>query len=130
MTKLLNVVSTGSQSGHRNLTTGIGGVRTGYERCAGTVTVNTELPTGQILTVFRFLGQTQIAGVQLVVEADRSSATCRDGDLLRIGAGAVILSADVAVRMSNLLNIVGAGEQAGNGDLTTGIGGMRTRDQG
>ena len=54
--KFLNVVSTGSQSGHRNLTAGIGGMRTGYQGRTGTVTVDAELPSGQVLAVFRFLG--------------------------------------------------------------------------
>ena len=72
MADFLYVVGACREAGNGNLTTGIGGIGTGYQRGAGAVAVNAELPSGQVFAILRSLGQTQVASIQGVVEADRS----------------------------------------------------------
>ena len=123
---LLNIVGAGEQAGDGDLTTGIGGMRSGYQGRTGGVRVDTELPAFYVLTILGSLGQTQIATIQLIGEAHRCGAVCTDRDSLGIGTGTIILGIDTAVRVTGFLYIVGARNQAGNRDLAAGIGGMRT----
>ena len=129
MTDFLYVVGSGIQAGNGDFTTGIGGMRTGHQRSTGRVRINTELPTFQVLAIFRCLVQGQAASVQFIAETDRGSAVCRDGNLLGIGAGTVILSANAAGGVTDLLDVVGTGFQTSNGDLAAGVGSMRTGHQ-
>ena len=130
MSNLLNVVGTGLQTGNGDLAAGISDMGTRHKRCAGAVAVDTELPSGEVFTILRSLGQTHIAGVQLISEAHRSRAACGDGNLLGICTGTIVQRIDAAVRMAQFLNVVGSGRQAGDGNLTAGIGGIGTGNQG
>lgn len=129
MTDFLYVVGSGIQAGNGDFTTGIGSMRTGHQRSTGRVRINTELPSFQVLAIFRCFGQRQAASVQLIAEAYRCSAVCRDGNLLGIGAGTVILSANTAGGVTDLLDVVGTRFQTSNGDLAAGVGSMRTGHQ-
>ncbi len=87
MPQLLHIVSAGGKSGDGNLSAGICGMRPRNQRGAGRIGVNPELPAGQVLAVLGGFGQADGAGVQLVIEADRSGAAAGDGYLLRVGTG-------------------------------------------
>ena len=107
MANLLNVVGTGFQTGDGDLTTGISGMGARHKGCAGTVAVDTKLPSGEVLTILGGLSKTEVTGVQLIGEAHRGRAACGDGNLLRVGTGAIVQRIDAAVRMAQLLDVVG-----------------------
>ena len=66
MADFLYIVGACREAGNGNLTTGIGGIGTGYQRGAGAVAVNAELPSGQVLAILRSLGQTQVAQIRRI----------------------------------------------------------------
>ena len=129
MTDLLDVVGTGFQTSNGDLAAGVGSMRTGHQRGTGRVGVNAEFPAIQVLAVLCSFGQAQAAGIQLVGKADRGCTTCGNGYFLRVATGAVVQRIDAAVRMAQFLDIVSTRRQAGNGDLTTGVGGIGTGNQ-
>ena len=88
---------------------GRGERRTGYCIGTGSVKVKADFPTAQILAGVGFLYQLNASGFQLVIETDRSGTTCRNGNLLRIGAGTGIQSIDTAVVVADLFDIIGTG---------------------
>ena len=66
MADFLYIVGACRETGDGDLTTGIGGIGTGYQRGAGAVAVNAELPSGQVLAILRSLGQTQVAQIRRI----------------------------------------------------------------
>ena len=130
MTNFLDIVGAGFQTSDRDLTAGISGMRSGHEIAAARIRIDAEFPTLKIFTILCSFCQTQIASIEVVCKANRCSVTCGDGDLLGIGAGAVIQCIDAAVRVSDFLHIVSSCRKAGDGDLATAVGSIRTGNQG
>ena len=126
MTDFLDVICTGSNAGHRDLTVSIGGMRAGHQSAAGCVRINAELPAGQVLIVFRCFRKRQVALIELVHECNGSSTTSGDRDLLGVGAGTDILGIDRRIGMTQFFHVISAGGQTGNIDLTGGTSSMRT----
>ena len=87
MPDFLDIVGAGGKPGDGNLTAGVCTVQSRNQCGAGGIGVNPELSAGQVLAVLRVFGQADGAGVQLVIEADRSGAAAGDGYLLRVGTG-------------------------------------------
>ena len=127
MPQLLDIIGTGGKFGDGNFTAGIGAVRPRNQRGAGGIGVNPELSAGQVLAVLRVFGQADGAGVQLVIEADRSGAAAGNCYLLGIRAGTGVQSVDGTVGVPQLLHIVSASGQPGNGNLAAAVGGVRSR---
>lgn len=101
----------------------------GYTSCAGRIRIKPDLPAAQIFTCVRSLDQLHAACIQLVCEADGGSSAAGNGHRLRVGAGTVVQGIDCAVRMPDLLNIVGSGCQPCDGDfpLVSVVCGPETR---
>ena len=129
MTDFLNVIRTGSNAGHRDLTVCICGMGTGHQSAAGCIRINTELPARQVLIVFSSFRKRQVALIELVHECNGSSTASGDRDLLRIGAGTDILGIDRRIGMTEFFYVISTSGQTGNIDLTGGTGRMRTRYQ-
>ena len=104
--------------------------RAGHRAGAGRIRIKPDLPAAQIFTCVRSLDQLHAACIQLVCEADGGSSTAGNGHRLRVGAGTVVQGIDCAVRMPDLLNIVGSGCQPCDRDFAAGIGSMQSRNQG
>ena len=97
------------------------------QRGAGRIGVYSKLPARETLSVLGGFRQADGAGIQFVIEADRSAAACGYSYRLWVGAGAVVQSVDCAVRMPQLFDIVGSCRQVCNGYLSAGVGGMGSR---
>lgn len=67
------------------------------------------------------------SGFRQVCQADRSGSAAADTDLLGIGAGTIVHCVDGTVGVPQLLDIVGASGQPGNGNLSAAVGGVRSR---
>ena len=104
--------------------------RAGHRACAGRIRIKPDLPAAQIFTCVRSLDQLHAACIQLVCEADGGSSTAGNGHRLRVGTSTVVQCIDCAVRMPDLLNIVGSRCQPCDGDFAACIGGMRSRNRG
>ena len=127
----LGIVSAGNQIAdcYRAVSTG-GEGRTGNSLGAGRICVDSDLPAGQVGTGVGGLDQLQTSLMQVVHEADRNSAACCKGNLLGIGTCTGVQRTDCTVSVTDFLDVVGAGKQAGDGNLTTVVGGVRTGYQG
>ena len=99
MPQLLHIVSAGGKSGDGNLSAGICGMRPRNQRGAGRIGVDSKLPAREILTVLCGFCQADGAGVQLVIETDRSSASAGNCHLLgiRVGTGVQRIDGTVGV---------------------------------
>lgn len=129
--KLFGVIGSRLQSCDSYSSILSGGKRgSGHWAGAGRICIKTDLPAAQIFTCVRSLDQLHAACIQLVCEAHRGSSTAGNGHRLRVCAGTVVQGIDCAVRMPDLLNVVGSGCQPRNGNFAAGIGGMRSRNQG
>ena len=63
------------------------------------------------------------------MEADGRGLSGGKGNSLRIRAGTAIQRIDAAVRVTQFLDIDGSGSQSGDGDLSAGIGSMRSGNE-
>lgn len=129
MPKLLDIHSSWGQACYGYCTLRIRSVRSGSQTCAGSVGIDAESPSSQVLAILRGFGEAQSAGIQLVVKADRGSAAAGDRHPLGVGTGTGIEDVDTGIRMPQLLNVVSTRRQPGHGNLAAGIGGMGARDQ-
>ena len=57
MSQLLDVVSPRRQTGSGNLAAAIGGMRAGYQFRTGGIRIDTEFPSGEILSILGGFGQ-------------------------------------------------------------------------
>ena len=126
MTDFLDIICTGSNAAHRDLTVSIGGMRAGHQSAAGCVRINAELPAGQVLIVFRCFRKRQVALIELIYECNGSSTASGNRDLLGVGAGTDILGIDRRIGMTEFFYVISTGCQAGNIDLAGRTCCMRT----
>ena len=63
------------------------------------------------------------------METDGRGLSGGKGNSLRIRAGTAIQRIDAAVRVTQFLDIDGSGSQSGDGDLSAGIGSMRSGNE-
>ena len=129
MPKLLNVVSSGCQPCDGDFAAGIGSMQSRNQGGASRIGIDSKLPAGEVLSILGCFRQADRPRFQLIYKADSRSSAAGDRHLLGIGAGACVESIDAAVRMPQLLDIVGTSQQTRHGDLSAAVRGMGPGDQ-
>lgn len=125
---LFGVIGSFLQARNRNRAICPGGEwRAGNSVGAVSIRIQPNLPATQVCTCVRGFHQLYAAGVQLIYEADRCRGTCGYSYGLWIGAGTGVQSVDGTAGVPQLLHIVSASGQPGNGNLAAAVGGVRSR---